>query len=129
MLSKKFGFYKEERLTGKKNINLLFNSGNTFSLYPLKIYWIETDGRQKFPAQVLVNSASKIIRKTHIRNLATRRIKEAYRLKKHILYKNLSSINKTILIAYIYVSYHILPYKDVEALIEESFKTILKDLK
>jgi ribonuclease P protein component len=129
MLSKRFGFYKEERLTGKKIINLLFNSGKTFSLYPLKIYWIETDFHHKFPAQVLVNAASKTIRKTHIRNLATRRIKEAYRLKKHILYKNLESINRSIVIAYIYISYDILPYKEIEALIEESFKKILKELK
>jgi ribonuclease P protein component len=129
MLSKIFGFYKEERLTGKKIINLLFNSGRTFSLYPLKIYWIETDFHQKFPAQVLVNAASKTVRKAHIRNLAARRIREAYRLKKHILYKNLESIGKSIVIAYIYVSYDILPYKDIEALIEESFNTILKELK
>ncbi len=129
MLSKRFRFYKKERLTGKKIINLLFNSGNAFSLYPLKIYWIETDGHQKFPVQVLVNAASKIMRKTHIKNLAIRRIKEAYRLKKHILYKNLATINKSIVIAYIYVSYDILPYKEIEALIEDSFKIILKELK
>ena len=129
MLSKRFRFNKEERLTGKKIINLLFNSGNVFSLYPLKIYWIETDSHQKFPVQVLVNAASKTIKKTHIRNLAIRRIKEAYRLKKHKLYKNLTTINKSIVIAYIYISYDILPYKEIEALIEESFKIILKELK
>jgi ribonuclease P protein component len=128
MLFKIFGFYKEERLSRKKIINRLFNSGKTFTLYPLKIYWIESGEHQKFPAQVLVNASSKVIRQAHRRNLVTRRIKEAYRLKKHILYRDLESINKSIIIAYIYVSYDLLPYKNIEALIVDSFKAIIKEL-
>ena len=129
MLSRRYGFEKEERLTRKKIINRLFDSGNTLPLYPLKIYWIETNEIHKFPARILINTSSKLIRKASSRNIITRRIKEAYRLKKHILYDSLKSLNKSVVLAYIYISSDIVPYKEIELRIIDSFKLILEALK
>lgn len=127
-MSEKFSFEKDERLSRLKIINQLFNSGNSLLLFPLKIHWMEINENFNFPAQVLINTSKKTIKKASNRNLITRKIKEAYRLKKHILYKNLRSLNKTIVLAYIYVGTESAPYKEIEKKIKDSFKLILKEL-
>ena len=127
-MSERHGFEKDERLSRIKIINQLFNSGNILSLYPLKIYWMEVDENFKFPAQVLINASKKIIKKASNRNLITRKIKEAYRLRKHLLYKGLNSLNKSIVLAYIYIGPEIVSYKEIENKLKNSFRIILEEL-
>ena len=128
-MSKRYGFEKDERLSRIKIINQLFNSGNTISLYPLKIYWLELNENFNFPAKVLFNASNKIIKKASKRNLITRKVREAYRLKKHILYKNLKSLNKSIVLAYIYTGTEIISNKEIETKLMNSFEVILEELK
>lgn len=127
-MSKRYLFKKDERLSRIKNIRQLFNSGNILILYPLKIYWLEADEKLNFPAQVLINASKKIIRKASDRNSITRKIKEAYRLKKYLLYSNLKSLNKSVFIAYIYIGPEIISYKEIENKLINSFELILKEL-
>jgi ribonuclease P protein component len=127
-MSKRHLFKKDERLSRIKIINQLFNSGNTLILYPLKIYWLEADEKPNLPAQVLINASKKIFRKASARNSITRKIKEAYRLKKHLLYSNLRSLNKSIILAYIYIGHESVSYKEIENKITNSFDLILKEL-
>ncbi len=128
-MSERFSFEKDERLSRIKIINQLFNSGNSLSLFPLKIHWMEVNENFNFPAQVLINASKKTIKKASKRNLITRKIKEAYRLKKHILYKDLRSLNKSIVLAYIYIGPEIVSYNEIEKKLSNSFKLILKELK
>ncbi len=128
-MSKRYLFEKDERLSRIKIINQLFNSGNTLLLYPFKIYWMEADDKLGYPAQVLINASKKVIRKASKRNLITRKIKEAYRLKKHLLYRNLTALNKSIVLAYIYIGPEIITYKEIENKLRDSFKIIIKELK
>ena len=128
-MSERYSFEKDERLSRLKIINQLFNSGNSLSLFPLKIHWMEVNENLNFPVQVLINASKKTIKKASKRNLITRKIKEAYRLKKHILYKDLRSLNKSIVLAYIYIGQEIVSYKEIEEKLSNSFKLILKELK
>jgi len=128
-MSKRHSFEKDERLSRIKIINQLFSSGNSLSLFPLKIHWMEVDENLNSPAQVLISTSNKIIKKATKRNLITRKIKEAYRLKKHILYKNLKSLNKSIVLAYIYIGPENVSYKEIENKLRISFELILKELK
>jgi ribonuclease P protein component len=127
-MSKRYGFEKDERLSRIKIINQLFNSGNSLLLFPLKIHWMEVDENLNFPAQVLIDASKKIIKKASKRNLITRKIKEVYRLKKHILYKNLKSLSKSIALAYIYIGPENVSYKEIENKIKNSFNLIIKEL-
>lgn len=125
---KKYGFSKKEILSPSKTIDSLFNSGSTSVLHPFKVCWMEVDGTFDYPARILISVPLKQIKKASKRNLIRRSIKEAYRLNKHILYKELKSLNKSIVLAYIYLSTDILSYRDIEKKLKQSFNTIIKDL-
>ncbi len=127
-MPKKYIFSNKERLSSTKIINSLFNTGNNSVLYPFKVYWMEVDEIFKFPARVLINVSRKKISRSSKRNLLKRRIKEAYRLNKHILYKSLKSNNKSIILAYIYISPEIVKYIEIEKVLKGSFKLIINNL-
>ena len=127
-MPKRFSFCNKEKLSRKKTIDTLFNSGKASLLHPFKVYWMEVDEAFKYPVQVLINVSKKQISKASARNLLKRRIKEAYRLNKHILYDHLKSTNKSLILAYIYISPEILKYKEIEKVLRKSFKVNIDQL-
>lgn len=76
---------KNERLHAEKLIKELFNEGSSFFLYPFKILFLKKTERNALPNQVLFSVSKKKIRKATGRNFIKRRLKEAYRLNKHLL--------------------------------------------
>lgn len=80
-----FKLPKNERLHAEKLIKELFNEGSSFFLYPFKVLFIKKAELIAQPNQVLFSVSKKKIRKATDRNFIKRRLKEAYRLNKHIL--------------------------------------------
>jgi ribonuclease P protein component len=80
-----FKLPKNERLHAEKLIKELFNEGSSFFLYPFKVLFIKKAELTAQPNQVLFSVSKKKIRKATGRNFIKRRLKEAYRLNKHIL--------------------------------------------
>jgi ribonuclease P protein component len=115
-------FNKGERLKSTLEIAALFEKGKAFLVYPLKIVWIEKSGYCAFPVKAAFTVSKKNIRRATCRNTLKRRIKEAYRLHKHLLYEKLSD-NKLDCI-FIYIAREELPYN----IIEKSIKAALKKL-
>lgn len=76
---------KNERLHAEKLIKELFNEGSSFFLYPFKILFLKKPELSAQPNQILFSVSKKKIRKATGRNFIKRRLKEAYRLNKHIL--------------------------------------------
>lgn len=125
-------FSKSERLNSKKYIQALFTKGNAFTHYPYKVIYLplsqeragealgEKSRRGNPPtAQLLFSCSKRNFKKATDRNLIKRRMREAYRLHKHLL-----PSDSYFLIAYIYIAREILPYQ----LLEEKLKTSLKRL-
>ena len=76
---------KTERLHAEKVIKELFNEGSSFFLYPLKVIFLRKIDFVGQANQVLFSVSKKKIKRANGRNFIKRRLKEAYRLNKHIL--------------------------------------------
>lgn len=109
-----FSFRKEERLNSITHIKTLFASGDRNFEFPLQAIYLPQDQEWDFPVKVLIGVPKKKIRKSVHRNLIKRRIREAYRLNKHLLYRDLKEQNKKILLALIYQSNRIQSFREIE---------------
>ncbi|MFD2035230.1 ribonuclease P protein component [Belliella marina] len=116
-----FTLSKNERLHSKKSIKELFDKGSSFFLYPFKVLYLDCPPEAIETNQVLFSVSKRKIKKAVDRNHVKRRIKEAYRLNKHLLTeKNKSKKN----IAFIYVSSDISTFKSVEPIIQKILKKL-----
>jgi len=107
-------FGKNERLCRIKLINEIFKNGNVFYTSGFKTAWIIAGINLPSPAQVAVSIPKKCFRLAVTRNLIKRRIKEAYRKKKHFLYKFLSEEKIQIAFIMIYRNSSIPDYTTAE---------------
>ncbi len=104
---KSFTFSKNERLRNKAAIKSLFSSKSSDFVFPFK--YIHQPSQELSCHQILVSVPKKQFKRSVDRHLLIRRIKEAYRLHKHII-----STNAPTYIVYIYVAKEILSFKEIE---------------
>jgi ribonuclease P protein component len=114
----RFSFSKEERISEKKIIDTLFNNCKNFNESPFDIRFLNQEIKDDSFSRVLITVSSSRIKSAVKRNLLKRRIKESYRKNKKII------SNKSLMIAFVYVSDEILIYSDIN----DSVIKILKKL-
>lgn len=108
--TRRYHFQKSERLNSKKSIKELFSKGSSFFIYPFKVIYLA--GNSPVP-QVLFTVPKKSFKKAVERNLIRRRVKEIYRLNKHIIWSEAGE-SISLSVAFIYVAKDILPYNQME---------------
>jgi ribonuclease P protein component len=107
-----YGFSKDERLHSQKLIKELFDKGSSFFLFPFKVLVLNVPSEISGTNQALFSVSKKKFKKAVDRNLVKRRMREAYRLHKHLI--TTTETDKK-LIAFIYVSSDILTFQIIEA--------------
>lgn len=80
-----FRLPKTERLHAEKLIKELFHEGSSFFLYPFKVIFLRKIDFSGQTNQILISVSKKKIKKANGRNYIKRRVRESYRLQKHIL--------------------------------------------
>jgi len=115
-------FKKAERLSNKRLIDLLFQSGRSINQYPIKVLFLRIEGETNCN-QILVSIPKRNFKKASDRNLIKRRLREAYRTNKDRLKK--SSI-QNLLIAYIYIGKNISTFSEIEKAMKESMDQIIE---
>lgn len=104
MEQQRFTFPKREHLKSKSIIEKLYAEGSSVTAYPLRAVYLFLPANENRPtASILISVAKKRFRHAVDRNLVKRRIREAYRLNKHIITGPLDEEKKNIAIAILYI--------------------------
>ncbi|MGI9541765.1 MAG: ribonuclease P protein component [Cyclobacteriaceae bacterium] len=105
-------YTKSERLKSRKLIDQLFEEGLSFNKYPLRVVYCPNPQSEISLHQTMFVVPKKRFKSAVDRNLIRRRMLEAYRLNKNILYHKQPVT--PYLIAYIYIGKEIADYQMVE---------------
>ncbi len=122
---KYFRFKKGERLCSKKMIEKLFAEGNSLLVYPFKIVYLNIDFPDEYPAKTAFAVSKKLYKKAVQRNLVKRRMREAYRLNKHMLNTDGTVAKKAIV--FIYIAKEILHYNSMEKAMVRALVLLMKE--
>jgi ribonuclease P protein component len=117
----KFTFGKAERLKKEKDIKELFDKGSSFYLFPFKVLTLPASENLQRVNQVLISVSKRNFKKAVDRNLVKRRIREAYRLQKHLLLP--APLQR---IGFIYTHKEILPSSEISAKMVHVLRKILR---
>ncbi|MDX1667478.1 MAG: ribonuclease P protein component [Saprospiraceae bacterium] len=108
-------FKKGERLKSRKAINTLFQKGESFARFPLRLVWMPMyERRSSQPVQFAVSVPKRRFRLATRRNRIKRQIREAYRLNKSHLYRFLNEDDPQIAFMILFLAAEERPYNEVE---------------
>lgn len=118
---------KADKLCSRTKINLLFNKGQAFVVYPLRIvYHIHTKESETECHQFFINVPKKKFKKAVKRVWLRRRIREAYRLNKTLLP---ASQNVAADIAFLYIGSEKKEFAVIEQRMKEALTKLAETIK
>lgn len=103
-------------------MEILFSSGKSTTVYPVKLVYLETPVDLAYPAQAMFVAPKRSFKRAHDRNKLKRQMREVYRLNKLLFYEGLVKKDKKMILALIYIGKKQEPYTSIE-------RAILKQLK
>lgn len=114
MTERKFTLSKEERISWKRHIDLLFAKGQSFVAYPFRVIYLPMNEEMVARVSIMISVPKKKFKRAVKRNLIKRQTREAYRLQKYDLIDPLAEKNKSMLVAFLYLDKEILPVTSIE---------------
>lgn len=103
-------FPRQERLKSRTLIKLLFSKASARKFGCIKLLY--TPSSIDFTHQVLFSVHKSKIPKAHYRNTIKRRMREAYRLNKHLIYSE-NEESGGFLLAFVYLPTSVKPFADI----------------
>jgi ribonuclease P protein component len=116
-------FNKQERLKSRKLIQQLFAEGKSLNAFPLRLIYLPADHGSPQIIQTAVTVSKRNFKKAVHRNRIKRRIREAYRKNKEIVYG--SENTKKHIFMFIYQGNTELDYRTIEEKMKELLQAFL----
>lgn len=123
-------FTKSERLCSKKMLGELFKKGSasvrTFYLFPFRVLYLPQPERNVSLPAIVITVPKRLFKRAVDRNLIRRRVREAYRLNKHVFESGTtasetapaafsgSAKSNPAYIAFLYTAKHIISFEEIE---------------
>lgn len=114
MVNKRYTFSKQERLSWKRYIDLLFAKGQSFVAFPLRVVYFPVEEDSLAPVSLLISVPKKKFKRAVKRNLIKRQVREAYRVHKYDLIDPLIEKKKQMLVAFLYLDKEIHSFASIE---------------
>ena len=99
-----FRLRKKERLKSRKVIGQLFMEGKSVRAFPVRVIWCTHERLGEYPAQAAFSVPKRLFKRAWQRNLLKRRLREAYRLNKAMVYDQADSGEMQISLMIVYTS-------------------------
>ena len=122
---KSFSYNKNEKLKSRTQLEAIFASGKSFSVFPVKVFFLEADALQKEPVKAGVGVSARHFKKAVQRNRIKRLLREAYRLEKQTLLEQLTEQQKQIAVFFLYIDKEMPSYE----VVREKMKDCIEKLK
>jgi ribonuclease P protein component len=120
---------KEERLKSRKQLGILFAEGQSTLVFPIRFVWMITSRDGAYPVRVAFSVARRRWKRAVDRNLFKRRMRESYRLHKHLLYDILTlPVDQQILISCLYTADTECPFEQVHTAMGKGIKRIAEQI-
>ncbi|MCC8152993.1 MAG: ribonuclease P protein component [Tannerellaceae bacterium] len=115
---------KEERLSWKRYIDLLFQKGKSFVAFPLRVIYLSVEEEMPAPVSIMISVPKKKMKRAVKRNLIKRQIRETYRLSKYDLIQPLGEKGKSMLVAFLYLDKEIHGYADMKKAMNKALRIL-----
>ena len=124
MTTKRYTLSKEERLSWKRYIDLLFEKGQSFVAFPLRIVYLPVEEEMPARSTILISVSKKRFKRAVKRNLIKRQVREAYRTRKYDLIEPLEGKKKNLLVAFLYLDKEIHPFSTMEKAMNKAIRLL-----
>ena len=119
-----FSYNKTEKLKSRKMLNLLFEEGKSFSVFPVKIFYLPMQKEGKQMIKVGVGVSARNFKKAVDRNRIKRLLRECYRLNKLLLQFTKTNNQQPMAVFFLYIGKELPEY----GILNEKMKTALNKL-
>lgn len=117
-------YYQGEHLKKQKQIDILFREGTRKKFFPIVLLHHAYNPGEIPYHQILISVPKKNFKKSVDRNQVRRRIREAYRKHKSLLYNNFTGL--PFLLGYVYISKTVATYAEIEKSVVSSIRYLIK---
>lgn len=120
---KVFSYNKKEKLKSRKQLEEIFTSGKTFSVFPVRVFFQLIDEQDNI-VKAGVGVSKKKFKHAVKRNRIKRLLREVYRIEKIPLHNALSAGNKKLKIFFLYVDSGLIQHN----FLQQKMKIIIEKL-
>ncbi len=126
-------FVRAERLKSRKLIKAVFAARQSVSAWPIRLIWLHHPASSNQadngppPVQVAFAVPRKHLRKAVVRNKVRRRLREAWRLHKHELYRAMANRKcHPLAVVVLYTGKEVLPWHQIEPAMVRAMQRLVR---